>query len=159
MDYKILGELLKQRRKEKNLTLKDMEKQIGISNGYLSLVERGKKDLRIDTLEKIIAPLELDIYAFFAEVGNVEKEMAEKKSRKNFAHAVNILEIEELFQEINKINIDKEAPVNNFLKKIKEKLERIFPEYLRENWRRDYIRKHIKTFEHPECPDAVTPEV
>jgi transcriptional regulator with XRE-family HTH domain len=51
---KIYGDFLRNLRKKKGLTLRQVEKKTKISNSYLSQIEQGKRGLpSIDTLEKL----------------------------------------------------------------------------------------------------------
>lgn len=56
------GEVIKARREEKNLSLVDFAKTVGISPGYLSQLENGRKaNPRLDIVLNIISKLEIDI--------------------------------------------------------------------------------------------------
>jgi len=61
----ILGKNLKRLRKERKLTLVDLEVATGINNGELSKLERGKKNVELVTLNKIAEALKVDLYEFF----------------------------------------------------------------------------------------------
>lgn len=56
------GEVIKAKREEKNLSLVDFAKAAGISPGYLSQLENGRKaNPRLDIVLNIIRKLEIDI--------------------------------------------------------------------------------------------------
>lgn len=54
----VIGSRIKERRKQKKLTLKQVEQFTGISNGNLSEIERGIKTPSVSSLIKITAALE-----------------------------------------------------------------------------------------------------
>ncbi len=65
MDIKF-GEIIKAKREEKNYTLVNFAKVIGISAGYLSQLENGRKDNpKLGIVLNIIKELDLDIEVLF----------------------------------------------------------------------------------------------
>lgn len=61
MEIKV-GEIIKAKREEKNFTLVDFAKSIGISPGYLSQLENGRKaNPKLETVLRIIRELDIDI--------------------------------------------------------------------------------------------------
>lgn len=60
-----LGHMLRERRKEKRLTLGDLCAKCGISIGYLSQVELAKNNCSIPTLHKILVALDITMSNFF----------------------------------------------------------------------------------------------
>lgn len=50
---KFIGERIAMLRKEKDVSLRELEKRTGISNGNLSAIEHGKKNVTITTLARI----------------------------------------------------------------------------------------------------------
>ncbi len=61
MEIKV-GEIIKQKREEKNYNLIDFAQKIGISAGYLSQLENGRKvNPKLDIILKIISELDIDI--------------------------------------------------------------------------------------------------
>ncbi|MFQ7404966.1 MAG: helix-turn-helix domain-containing protein, partial [[Clostridium] innocuum] len=50
---KNIGELIKQRRTENKMTLKDISEATELSIGYLSQLERGLTSIAHDTLKKV----------------------------------------------------------------------------------------------------------
>lgn len=72
MDIKF-GEIIKTKREEKNYTLVNFAKVIGISAGYLSQLENGRKDNpKLEIVLKIIKELDLDIDILFGIKGTHE---------------------------------------------------------------------------------------
>jgi len=49
----VVGEMIKQARKEANLTQEDLAKRTGTKKSYISRLENGKIDIQISTLFKI----------------------------------------------------------------------------------------------------------
>jgi len=57
-----LGEIIKAKREEKQYTLADFAKKVGISPGYLSQLENGRKtNPKLEIILRIIRELEIDI--------------------------------------------------------------------------------------------------
>ncbi len=57
-----VGEIIRAKREEKNLSLVDFAKEVGISAGYLSQLENGKKvNPKLEVVLKIIKFLEIDL--------------------------------------------------------------------------------------------------
>jgi|BioPla2DNA2_1021312.scaffolds.fasta_scaffold16678_4 transcriptional regulator with XRE-family HTH domain len=64
------GEIIKAKREEKNYTLVHLSKVIGISAGYLSQLENGRKNNpKLEIVLKIIKELDIDINTFFGIEG------------------------------------------------------------------------------------------
>jgi transcriptional regulator with XRE-family HTH domain len=63
-----LGKILRQKRKEKSLTLRQVSKEARISIGLLSLIENGVTNPSIGTLLKIAEVLETPISSFFSNL-------------------------------------------------------------------------------------------
>jgi len=62
-----IGEKIRKIRKSKNVSLGILEKYTGISKGNLSLIEHGKVNPRISTLEKIAKALKVPLWTFFTD--------------------------------------------------------------------------------------------
>ena len=52
-NYFVISELLKEARKEANLTQEQLAEKIGTKKGYISRLENGKVDIQLSTLFKI----------------------------------------------------------------------------------------------------------
>nr|WP_263326890.1 XRE family transcriptional regulator [Neobacillus sp. Marseille-Q6967] len=63
----LMGNTLKNIRKERKLTLKDLAEQTGVSISFLSQVERGKSSVTLESLKKIADALGVNPSIFFAE--------------------------------------------------------------------------------------------
>ena len=57
----VLGDVLRQERRDQNRTLADVAEDAGVSLPYLSEVERGRKEVSSDVLDAIIRSLDLDL--------------------------------------------------------------------------------------------------
>lgn len=64
---KDIGRKIKELRKDKNLTLKDLSIKTGLSTGFLSQLERGLSTIAIDSLEIISKELDVDLSHFFRQ--------------------------------------------------------------------------------------------
>jgi len=62
-----IGVKIKELRKSKKLTLKNISEETGLSIGFLSQLERGLTSVATDSLEKIAAVLEVDSMYFFTK--------------------------------------------------------------------------------------------
>jgi HTH-type transcriptional regulator/antitoxin HipB len=58
---KILGQILKSARNSKKLTQEQAGNLVGITQAMLSRIERGETHIRVDTLFRLLAALELEI--------------------------------------------------------------------------------------------------
>lgn len=70
MTIDFLGATLKQLRKERKYTLKELASQTGVSISFLSQVERGKSNVTLESLKRISDALGVNPSIFFA--GNNE---------------------------------------------------------------------------------------
>jgi transcriptional regulator with XRE-family HTH domain len=61
----IIGERLREIRKQKNLSQSDLEQRTGLLSCYISRVENGHMIPGIDTLEKLARGLEVPLYQLF----------------------------------------------------------------------------------------------
>ncbi len=61
IDYKLIGERIKQRRKKRGYTQDIMADFLGYSSGYVSQIECGTTHVNLDTLARICNYLECDI--------------------------------------------------------------------------------------------------
>lgn len=61
VDYKLIGERIKQARKAKDITQEHLAEKLGVSIGYVSQVERGITKISLDLLGAVSGILETDI--------------------------------------------------------------------------------------------------
>lgn len=73
MDFKVdnIGKYLLEKRKEKNLTLKEVANTIGLTAGYISRIERGSSTPSKDVLKKICNIYEIDYNDVIDENGEI----------------------------------------------------------------------------------------
>lgn len=62
---KKIGKLIKQIRIEQNKTLEKLAYESNFSKGGLSEIERGMREIKISTLEKICSNLDMKLSEFF----------------------------------------------------------------------------------------------
>ena len=65
MDNLDIGGKVQSRRKEQNITLKELSERTGLSTGFLSQFERGMTTIAIDSLQNIAKVLDMDMDSFF----------------------------------------------------------------------------------------------
>ena len=70
---KNIGELIKQRRTENKMTLKDISEATELSIGYLSPLERGLTSIAHDTLKKVAKALGVEMTYFMEQPKTKEK--------------------------------------------------------------------------------------
>jgi len=75
-----LGSILRKRRKDKKLTLKNVSQKAGISEGFLSQVENDVNSPSVDTLVKICNAIDLDVGDIIREAERKEQLVAIRKS-------------------------------------------------------------------------------
>lgn len=69
------GEYLRELRKERGLSIRQLEKKTGVSNAYLSQIENGKKGLPSpDILKKIAEPLKVGYEELMEKAGYISSE-------------------------------------------------------------------------------------
>ena len=54
MDYKMLGQRIREERKRLNLTQAELAEAIDISDTYMGAIERGERSLTLDTLVRLV---------------------------------------------------------------------------------------------------------
>ena len=65
----ILGEVLKEYRLEKGMTLRDVSEKSSVALGYLSEIERGQKEASSEILENLAYGLDIPLYQIIIEAG------------------------------------------------------------------------------------------
>ena len=68
-----IGKILKELRKERKLTLKDLAEQTNVSISFLSQVERGKSSVTLESLKKIADALTVNPTVFFPDSTHAEE--------------------------------------------------------------------------------------
>lgn len=77
---KLVGINIKEMRKAKRLTREELAEKCGLQTSYLAGVERGERNITLQTLEKIIAGLEeVPAFIFNFDSLNIDEQYFEKK--------------------------------------------------------------------------------
>ncbi len=61
MNYKVIGQRIKEKRKKSRKTQDDLAEALCVSVGYISQIERGATKISLDTLSSIAVLLECDL--------------------------------------------------------------------------------------------------
>jgi Predicted transcriptional regulators len=72
MNYKQIGNKIRQFRIERNLTQEEFAEEIGISVSYVGQIERGQRKASIQTLESIGSRLEVPLPILICELKEAE---------------------------------------------------------------------------------------
>ncbi|MBX5456618.1 MAG: cupin domain-containing protein [Thermogemmatispora sp.] len=62
---RLIGSLIRARRRELKLSLRELSKRTGLSIGFLSLVERGRSSLALTSLSTVAKALDMNLASFF----------------------------------------------------------------------------------------------
>jgi len=73
---KKVGERIRRIRKERNLSQEELAERSGIHANYVGQVERGEKNLTLETLEKIVLGLNISLEQLFRYLGPMENKDA-----------------------------------------------------------------------------------
>ncbi|MDX8045453.1 helix-turn-helix transcriptional regulator [Gracilibacillus sp. S3-1-1] len=74
------GEEIKEIRNTKKLTLDELSKRTGLSKGYLSKLENGKRDIpKAETIKRLAEGLEVSSFELLYDAGHISKEDVQKK--------------------------------------------------------------------------------
>lgn len=74
MDAKTFGQYLRELRKKREITLKDLGKEVGLSQPYLSQIENGEKGIPSpDILKKLAGPLGVEYGELMYEAGYLDE--------------------------------------------------------------------------------------
>ncbi len=63
------GELLKEKKKEKEYSLRDLEKKAGVTNSHIRNVEEGIRKPKFEVLMKLLNALNVEASEFMMETG------------------------------------------------------------------------------------------
>ena len=67
MDYKKLGERIREERRRLNLTQAQLAEAVDISNTYMGAIERGERSLTLDTLVRLVNRLGVTVDYMLAD--------------------------------------------------------------------------------------------
>ena len=99
MDYKKLGDRIRQERRRLGLTQSKLAEDIDISDTYMGQIERGERSLTLDTLIRLVNRLDVTIdfllsdYVIDADenIINQLKQIIDNQSQKHKQMAVDVL--------------------------------------------------------------------
>jgi XRE family transcriptional regulator, master regulator for biofilm formation len=66
-DFDLAGKKLREIRKSKGVSIRELERRIGYARSYISNIENGKKRANVEFLAKAADALNVDIAEFFAD--------------------------------------------------------------------------------------------
>lgn len=73
---KRIGERIRRIRKEMNLSQEQLAERSGLHTNYVGQVERGEKNLTLETLEKVVGGLHISLEELFRYIGPMEQKDA-----------------------------------------------------------------------------------
>ncbi|MHA6531717.1 helix-turn-helix domain-containing protein [Paenibacillus sp. BAC0078] len=71
---KRIGERIRKLRKEMKLSQEQLAERSGLHTNYVGQVERGEKNLTLETLEKVVEGLDISLEELFRYIGPMEKQ-------------------------------------------------------------------------------------
>lgn len=86
MDFSKLGVVIKQIRKERNMSLKDVANDIGVSSSLISQIERGIANPSLKTLAAISESLEVPMFSLFFNENKAYAHIIKKTDQAKFVH-------------------------------------------------------------------------
>lgn len=110
-----LGEIIKEARKQKGMTLKQLAHETTLTDAYLSLIERNKRKPSKKVLLKLSKILDIDIAKLIAASMKLEEQNKQDKVKKDLDEFYELNEEVELYQELAKTHLKLE----HFLKRNK----------------------------------------
>jgi transcriptional regulator with XRE-family HTH domain len=75
-----LGKRIQLIREMRELTQEQLEEKSGVNTKYISAIERGQKNVTVNTLEKITKGLDIEIYELFLFQKGLDSEKTVKKA-------------------------------------------------------------------------------
>lgn len=98
---KLVGERIRTLRKEKGYTQESLAEKSGIYITYISDIERGERNISMETLEKVITALDINAVDLFRFEGieNIE----ERSDKKALLEAINSLLVGRKIEEVQMI--------------------------------------------------------
>ncbi|MBP2110285.1 helix-turn-helix domain-containing protein [Paenibacillus silagei] len=73
---KRIGERIRRLRKEMNLSQEQLAERSGLHTNYVGQIERGEKNLTLETLEKVVTGLNISLEELFRYIGPMEQKDA-----------------------------------------------------------------------------------
>lgn len=92
------GKQFKELRNSKNISLRQLERQSGVSNSFISQIERGKRNIpKPSTLEKLAKGLRISKEEIFKMAG-LETDNSIDKYKPDWANEKDVLELDKFLQ-------------------------------------------------------------
>lgn len=79
VDYKLIGQRIKTKRKEKGITQEIMAEKLSVSVGYISQLERGATKINLETLSKIAAATNCELADFVSGTSSQSNAYAQEE--------------------------------------------------------------------------------
>jgi len=98
----MVGERLKQLRESKYLSQGDIEQRTGLLRCYISRVENGHTVPSIETLEKLARSMDVQLFEFFGQDGNLPKGMKSIVNTEEFRQDKHIRQLETIFPKLSR---------------------------------------------------------
>jgi len=103
-DLRVLtGERIRALRKARGLTQKQLAERANLDDAYLGSVERGERNISIDTLEKLIVAFEIQPSELFLPKEVNELKLVQKEAVDEYMAIIQTLSLEQL-EALRKIN-------------------------------------------------------
>lgn len=106
IDYKLIGQRIKQIRKERNLTQETLAERLDVSIGYISQIERGVTKISLDLLGAVSSILQCDVAELITGSATKTTEYLER----------------ELYDEINRVELSKRKFLLKIIRSLNEDL-------------------------------------
>lgn len=88
-----IGKAIKMCRVQRNLTQAELAKKVGLSDSYISLMEQGKRDPSMSTIESIADALHVPLFILvFLASDKVESELGEELTEKLSKMALTLIQ-------------------------------------------------------------------
>ncbi len=93
---KAVGDWVKTARKRQGLSQETLCEKTGLSSNYISLIERGQKQVTLTTLETIAEALEIDLASIFTDYEFKEKNPELEKEVAAFLELIRTMNTEDV---------------------------------------------------------------
>ncbi len=105
-----LGQRIRELRRSRGISQKQLAELTGLSQSFISTIERGEKNISINSLKKICSALGMSLSEFF--------------NRDNLHNGSNsvINKMDELFEEIMKLTLEERSILRDFLASINQRI-------------------------------------
>ncbi len=112
MEARKIGENIRRLRKERGMTIKELADAVGLKESTLSLIERGKRRLNIDTFLKIVDALGVSAKLLLSEERNAVSKLFRTQHRFSKDEKEDLLFVEALSHDVEEV-MDKFSRLTN----------------------------------------------